>query len=87
MTAVVSASQDKQAESGRSLLEVWIITIGHALTHWYPATFYVLLPLIGAELGLSYGQIGMILTAQYVAGAISNLPGGVLVDSVGRKAC
>ena len=85
MTAVVSASQDKQAESGRSLLEVWIITIGHALTHWYPATFYVLLPLIGAELGLSYGQIGMILTAQYVAGAISNLPGGVLVDSVGRK--
>jgi FSR family fosmidomycin resistance protein-like MFS transporter len=85
MTAVVSASQDKQFESGRSLLEVWIITIGHALTHWYPATFYVLLPLIGAELGLSYGQIGMILTAQYVAGAISNLPGGVLVDSVGRK--
>jgi len=85
MTAVVSASQDKQAESGKSLLEVWIITIGHALTHWYPATFYVLLPLIGAELGLSYGQIGMILTAQYVAGAISNLPGGVLVDSVGRK--
>ena len=85
MTAIVSASQDKQAESGRSLLEVWIITIGHALTHWYPATFYILLPLIGAELGLSYGQIGMILTAQYVAGAISNLPGGVLVDSVGRK--
>ena len=85
MTAIVSASQDKQAESGRSLLEVWIITIGHALTHWYPATFYILLPLIGAELGLSYGQIGMILTAQYIAGAISNLPGGVLVDSVGRK--
>ena len=84
MTAVVSASEGK-AGAERSFLEVWIITIGHSLTHWYPATFYVLLPLIGAEMGLSYGQIGMILTAQYVAGAVSNLPGGILVDSVGRK--
>ncbi|HEY8580616.1 MAG TPA: MFS transporter [Beijerinckiaceae bacterium] len=87
MTAVVSPSHGQAADSqsGRSFLEVWIITIGHALTHWYPATFYILLPLIGAELGLSYGQIGMILTAQYIAGALSNLPGGMLVDSIGRK--
>ncbi len=84
MTAVASASPD-QATSERSFLEVWLITIGHALTHWYPATFYLLLPLIGSELGLSYGQIGMILTAQYAAGAISNLPGGILVDSISRK--
>ena len=90
MTAVVSASEDKahsvaKGHSERSFLEVWIITIGHSLTHWYPATFYILLPLIGAELGLSYGQIGMILTAQFAAGAISNIPGGILVDSVARK--
>lgn len=87
MTAVVSATdtQHGEAQAGRSFLEVWIITIGHALTHWYPATFYILLPLIGAEMGLSYGQIGMILTAQYAAGALSNLPGGMLVDSISRK--
>jgi MFS family permease len=69
----------------RSFLDVWLITIGHAFTHWYPATFYLLLPLIGNELGLSYVQIGSILTVQYIAGAISNIPGGILVDSVGRK--
>jgi len=69
----------------RSFVDVWLITIGHAFTHWYPATFYLLLPLIGSELGLSYAQIGSILTCQYVAGAISNIPGGVLVDSVSRK--
>src|SRR5689334_21565682 len=69
----------------KSFREVWLIAIGHAFTHWYPATFYLLLPLIGNELGLSYAQIGSILTAQYVAGAVSNLPGGVLVDNVGRK--
>jgi MFS transporter, FSR family, fosmidomycin resistance protein len=69
----------------RSFREVWLITIGHSLTHWYPATFYLLLPLIGNELGLSYVQIGSILTVQAAAGAISNIPGGLVVDSIGRK--
>src|SRR6516165_741504 len=68
-----------------SFLEVWLVTTGHALTHWYPATFYLLLPLIGAELGLSYLQIGSILTVQASAGALFNIPGGILVDSVSRK--
>jgi MFS family permease len=62
-----------------------LIVLGHALTHWYPATFYMLLPLIGHELGLSYSQIGFIMTCQYAAGAISNVPGGMLVDVWGKK--
>ena len=80
---LLSAGAD--APPRRSFQEVWVVSIGHALTHWYPATFYLLLPLIGAELGLSYSQIGSILTAQYAAGAISNVPGGIFVDTVGRK--
>src|SRR5437588_12711980 len=68
-----------------SFREVWLVTIGHSLTHWYPATFYLLLPLIGNELGLSYSQIGLIITCQYLASAVANVPGGVLVDTVGRK--
>lgn len=65
--------------------DVWLISFGHALTHWYPATFYLLLPIIGQELGLSYTQIGLIITVQFTAGAISNLPGGMIVDSIGKK--
>jgi len=68
-----------------SFREMWLITLGHSLTHWYPATFYLLLPIIGKELGLSYSQIGLIMTCQYIAGAVANIPGGVLVDTVGRK--
>jgi MFS family permease len=70
---------------GRSFREVWLISIGHTLTHWYPATFYLLLPLIGRELDLSYSQIGLIMTCQHIAGAVSNIPGGMFVDTVGRK--
>ena len=80
---VLSAGAD--APQRRSFQEVWVVSIGHTLTHWYPATFYLLLPLIGAELGLSYSQIGFILTCQFAAGAISNVPGGIFVDTVGRK--
>jgi FSR family fosmidomycin resistance protein-like MFS transporter len=69
----------------RPFREVWLISFGHALTHWYPATFYLLLPIIGAELGLSFSQIGLIMTCQYLAGAVANVPGGVLVDTIGRK--
>ncbi len=65
--------------------DVWLITGGHLITHWYPATFYVLLPIIGKELGLSFTQIGLIISLQHLVGALTNLPGGMLVDAVGRK--
>jgi FSR family fosmidomycin resistance protein-like MFS transporter len=83
--AIASRTNAPPQSANSSFREVWLVTTGHALTHWYPATFYLLLPLIGAELGLSYSQIGSILTVQAAAGALSNVPGGLLVDSVGRK--
>ena len=84
MSAVIGVNGAPEP-AARSLREVWLITLGHSLTHWYPATFYLLLPVIGLELGLSYSQIGLIMTCQYLAGAVANVPGGVLVDTVGRK--
>lgn len=68
----------------RSFRDAWLITTGHMLTHWYPATFYVLLPVIGKELGLSYSQVGLIMSCQALASAIANVPGGILVDTYGR---
>jgi len=86
MNAIAPATSSSPAPApGRSFREVWIVCVGHALTHWYPATFYLLLPLIGKELGLSYSQIGLVMTCQAVAGALSNIPGGIFVDTVGRK--
>jgi MFS family permease len=82
-TAVAAGGVEAPRE--RSLREAWLISLGHSLTHWYPATFYLLLPIIGNELGLSFSQIGLIMTCQYIAGAVANVPGGVLVDTVGRK--
>lgn len=82
MTAIATANDVTER---RSFFEVYVITIGHALTHWYPATFYVLAPVIGNELGLSYTQIASIVTAQAIAGALTNIPGGIICDAIGRK--
>jgi MFS family permease len=83
--SAAAAAPEKAPHEERSLRELWLITMGHGLTHWYPSTFYLLLPIIGKELGLTYSQIGLIMTCQYLAGAIANVPGGILVDTVGRK--
>jgi FSR family fosmidomycin resistance protein-like MFS transporter len=85
VTVDTGPGANNSLKTPRSFREVWLITFGHSLTHWYPATFYLLLPLIGNELGLSYVQIGSILTCQAFCGAISNIPGGLIVDSVSRK--
>jgi len=81
----MSATVLETGREPRPFREAWLITMGHGLTHWYPSTFYLLLPIIGTELGLSYTQIGLIMTCQYVAGAVANVPGGIIVDTVGRK--
>jgi len=82
---VNTATATTTAAAPRSFKDVWLISAGHAFTHWYTATFYLLLPLIGKELGLSYTEIGLIMTTQHIVGAVSNLPGGMVVDMVGKK--
>ena len=83
MSSVLAA--ESRSAARHPWRELWLITTGHGLTHWYPATFYLLLPLIGNELGLSYSEIGLIMTCQYIASAVANVPGGMVVDTVGRK--
>jgi len=82
---MTTASIPQPPSSPLPYRDMGLITLGHALTHWYPSTFFMLLPLIGQELGLTYSQIGLIMTCQYAAGAISNIPGGMLVDIWGKK--
>lgn len=85
LASLMHAPAAAAAPASASFKEVWLISLGHGLTHWYPATFYLLLPIIGKELGLSYAQIGFIMTAQHAVGAIANIPGGAIVDAMGRK--
>jgi len=64
---------------------MWAIGTGHALTHAYTASLYLLLPFMAKELGLTYSQIGLMLALRQLMSMVVNLPAGVIVDTVGRR--
>jgi len=75
--------QIRQIRQTDSLL--WLIALGHTFTHWCPATFYLLLPFLVKEMGLTYSQAGFLVTIRAAANLLVNIPAGMLVDIIGRK--
>ena len=65
---------------------LWLIALGHTFTHWCPATFYLLLPFLVKDMGLTYSQAGFLVTIRAVANLVVNIPAGMLVDMIGKKA-
>jgi MFS transporter, FSR family, fosmidomycin resistance protein len=64
---------------------MWVIAAGHAMTHAYSAAFYLLLPFLARDLGLTYSQVGLIIAIRQLVSTAANLPAGVIVDTLGRR--
>jgi MFS family permease len=62
------------------------VSVGHACTHWYPGAFVVMLPFFAHDLGLSLTQVGLLIGLRSVTSVLINLPGGMIVDLIGRRA-
>jgi len=60
------------------------IALGHGITDWYPGTLYIVLPYLAKDLGLSYSQVGVLMGWNFFTNFFVNLPGGMVVDMVGR---
>jgi MFS family permease len=60
------------------------VSIGHGITHWYPSTLFVILPYLAKDLGLTYSQVGILMGWNYFTSFFVNLPGGLIVDMVGK---
>lgn len=58
----------------------FLVAGGHAATHWIIGTFYVLLPYIARELGLSYAQAGSLVTVFHAAAFAANIGSGAVID-------
>jgi len=61
------------------------ISVGHAMTHWYPGAFVVMLPFFAADLGLSLTEVGILVGLRNITSTLINLPGGMIVDVIGRR--
>lgn len=66
-------------------IPVILVSLGHGATHWIAATFYLMLPFITRDLGLSYTEAGLLVTCFYVSSALANVPSGSVVDLTGRR--
>lgn len=64
---------------------MWIVGFGHGTTHWIMATFFIVLPFIARDLGLSYTQAGLLVSTFYVSSFLANFASGAAVDLTGRR--
>ena len=58
----------------------FLVGSGHGATHWIIGTFYVLLPYISQEFGMSYAQAGALITMFHIASFAANIGSGAVVD-------
>lgn len=68
--------------------ETWVIGLigaGHFLSHFYLLALPPLFPLLKAEFGVSYVELGLILTAYGLLGGVLQAPVGFLVDHFGPR--
>jgi MFS family permease len=63
----------------------WGICIGHAFTHWYPSSMYILLPYIIIAYDFSITQAGLLLTLKSLVNAIFGMPIGAVTDMTHKK--
>lgn len=63
----------------------FLVASGHAATHWVLGTFYVLLPYIAQDLGLTYAQAGGLVTVFHISSFAANAGSGAVVDIRGRR--
>ncbi len=64
---------------------VFLVASGHGGTHWIAATFYLLLPFITRDLGLTYAEAGMLVAVFHLSAFAANFASGLVVDVTGRR--
>lgn len=81
-----SQSWFRMPSFGRNDVPMLGISVGHACTHWYPGGFVVMLPFFAADLGLTLTQVGILIGLRSITSTLINLPGGMIVDLIGKRA-
>ncbi|MEE9316727.1 MAG: MFS transporter [Rhodospirillales bacterium] len=64
---------------------VFLLGFGHGGIHWIAATFYLILPFITRDLGLTYAEAGTLVAAFHLAAFAANFLSGLIVDVTGRR--
>jgi len=80
MDASVTAAQTRQ-----DYKILGLISTGHFMSHFYILVLPPLFPFLRAEFGVSFTELGMLMTAIYASSAVSQVPVGFMVDRYGAR--
>lgn len=64
---------------------IGLLSSGHLLSHFYFMLLPPIMPLIKAEFSANYLEVGLLMTAYAMAGALAQTPVGFLVDRIGGR--
>ena len=81
MTSLDLTSGFRKKGQGTAIL----VASGHGATHWFKASFFILMPFIQQSLGLNYIQVGALGTILMATSVFVNLGGSAAIDITGRR--
>ncbi|MFB6071002.1 MAG: MFS transporter [Halanaeroarchaeum sp.] len=61
------------------------VTVGHGVNEFFAIVIPPVIPLLVADLGITYGQAGFLLTVFFVMYLLFQLPAGIIADRVGKR--
>ena len=80
MTATAAA-----LSRGQDAKVLGLISTGHFMSHFYFLTLPPLFPFLRDAFGVSYTELGMMMTVLYGTAAVAQVPVGFLVDRLGAR--
>ena len=69
----------------KDVLLISLLGIAHGVSHFFHLVIPPLIPWIKPEFGLSYSEIGAVVTAFFIVSSLGQAASGFLVDSWGAK--
>lgn len=85
MTAASTTAEDAAGSFRDDMKVISLIGTAHFFSHFYILLLAPLFPILKDVFGVSYVQLGLILTVANAATGVSQIPFGYLVDKVGAK--
>ncbi|HYU10943.1 MAG TPA: MFS transporter, partial [Stellaceae bacterium] len=79
------AAYREASERGAEYRAIGLVSAAHFVNHFQHLVLPPLFPLLKADLGIGFVELGFALTVQSVVGVAAQLPVGYLVDRVGSR--
>jgi MFS transporter, FSR family, fosmidomycin resistance protein len=76
---------DKGGERGREYRAIGVVSAAHFVQHFQSLVLPPLFPMLKAQLGIGFVELGLVLTVASFASVAAQLPVGFLVDRLGSR--